>query len=151
MYLGNIWLDPQLNWLDADINETKEKGDKIWSKLISLRTRQDTDAELKRLFSFSGKEMLVATLGGEFSHSYWQRYRELADHRNHIIHRGRRYTITDEPGKVIWAKPQVSSQLDWCLQWIPVCWAVFLKLHNKFIHPHMLARAKEKESSHHQQ
>ena len=146
LYLGNIWLDPELNWLDTSTEEQPRKTEAIWSHLIRIHSFKDTKKEIRRLFKASFRDMLQAVLGDDGEY-YWTCYRGLTVQRNHIIHRGRRSTVRDDSGKILWAQPEVPLQLNWCLKWIPHCWAVFSKLHNKYIHRHMLERAKDMASS----
>lgn len=133
LYLGNAWLDPDLKTLGATANVSVKNNKQIWAKLIGLRSQKLIDQEFRRLFRRSGREMLKNVLGNEDGDHFWQRYLELRDHRNHIVHRGRRYTVTDDEGNLIWHQRQVGRQLDWCLRWIPFCWQVFSRLHNDYI------------------
>ena len=133
LFLGNAWLDPELKTLGTNADVSMKNDMKIWKKLINLKSHKQTDDEFTRLFGISGKDMLMNVLGDKDGEYLWKRYLELRDQRNHIIHRGRRYTVTDDKGNLVWYQKQVGEQLEWCIKWIPRCWQVFAKLHNEYI------------------
>ncbi len=143
LYLGTAWLHPKLNRLDTSFEETPKKEEDIWKNLNKIRTRKATDVALQRVFGHSSKEMLRTVLGNAEADDYWKQYQELAKDRNQIIHRGRRHTVTDEEGRVIWKDSKAIEKLDWCLKWIPICWVVFSRLHNEYIHPPMWEKKKK--------
>ena len=51
---GTHWLDPELNWIGAAFEEVREKSERIWEYLLSIRSNDATDDALKRLFGAPG-------------------------------------------------------------------------------------------------
>lgn len=137
IFWGTVWLDPQLNWIAANVEEAPDKQKRIWEYLDTIRSHQDTDEALKRLFGRDGKQMLRTVLADNDARDFWKNYLALAKARNQILHRGRRHTFTSKTGQAILCDPQYAKRLDWCLKWIPICWTVFSKLHNEYIHKPM--------------
>jgi len=137
IFWGTVWLDPELNWIEASFEEGPDKKTRIWKYLDTLHSPQDTDKALRRLFGQCREQMLQTVLGDADTHSYWECYRDLAKERNQILHRGRRHVFTDENRQAILGDTRYGERLDWCLKWIPICWTVFSKLHNEYIHKPM--------------
>jgi hypothetical protein len=138
LHLGMAWLHPQLKWLSATFEEIPNKEQAIWNRLNQLRSHKATDKALKEVFGVPGEVMFRNVLGPEDARRYLGEYQKLAEHRNYIVHQGRRYLVTDEKGKTTrWAAPQSQQLLDACLKWIPGCWTVFSRLHNEYIHKPM--------------
>jgi len=145
IYWGTVWLDPDLNWIGAEFNEIREKTERIWTFLNSIRSHKDTDAALKRLFGVSGQDMLKKVIGEKDAACFWENYRKLAAYRNKIIHCGKRAIYR------AFGEPQVEESkaveiLNWCLCFIPTCWIVFSQLHNEYIHKPMWEK-QQKETS----
>lgn len=146
IFWGTGWLHPQLNWIGEPVEEYPKKQKQIWDYLNRIKSRKRTKAVLKELFGLTGREMLTRVLGQEKSKAFWENYLNLAEHRNDIVHRGIRSVIHRTNQSVVVSDPKSDEILDWCVRFIPVCWDVFAKLHNEFIHKPMWA-SKQRESS----
>jgi hypothetical protein len=141
MYWGCGWLDSELSWIGLDFNETAKKQKQIWSFLDSIRTRQATNKALKRIFGLTDQEMLIRVLGENEAESFLKDYRELAEYRNGVIHKGRRSIIRID-GIPVRSDRNSGAILDWCLEFIPACRSLFAKLHNEFLHKPMWERKR---------
>jgi len=148
IYWAIRWLDPDLNLLGCSFEEFPEKKKRIWSFLLSIKTRDKTEAILKRLFNANGKELLKKVLDVDDVEYFWDNYRKLSDYRNEIIHKGKRalYRIGDG-STAISHEPNAEEILNWCLMFIPICWDIFSKIHNEYIHKPMWKRKREKEAN----
>jgi hypothetical protein len=142
IFWGTVWLDPKLNWIGLDFDETAKKQKEIWAFLNSIRTRKDTDEALKRVFGSTGKQMMVKVLGEDPAKFFWENYVKLAEYRNDVIHKGRRSIIRINQRPVL-SDPNPNGILDWSIRFIPACWDVFAKLHNEFIHKPIWERKKK--------
>jgi hypothetical protein len=139
IYQGTTLLDPELNWIGTAFDSIREKTERIWAFLYNIRTHNDTDAVLTRLFGASGRDMLIRILERNDADDYWDNYRKLAEYRNKIVHCGKRaiYRAFGEPQI---EEPEAYNTLNWCLHFIPICWTVFSKLHNEYIHKPIWSR-----------
>jgi hypothetical protein len=146
IFWGTVWLDPELNWIGAEFEELSDKQKRIWAFLNTIRSYEETNQSLKRVFGCDGQEMLIKVLGQDYAKFFWCEYRKLADYRNNVIHRGQRSIIRNNNQTPLISDPKAGEILDWCLKFIPACWNVFVKLHNEFIHKPMWER-KQKESA----
>jgi hypothetical protein len=134
MFLSAAWLDQELNWVGCSVEDFPDKERKIWDFLNSIRNRNDIEKALKRLFCCTSQEMLIKTLGQDDAKSILKEYRKLAEYRNKVIHQGKRSMIRTNGETPVVSDPNSEAILDWCLKFIPICWNVFAKLHNEFIH-----------------
>ncbi len=141
IYLATHLLDPDLNCIGCSCEEFRGKEERIWSFLRDIRTRDKTDEALKRVFGTTGKEILKKVLNDDNAKYFWDNYRRLSDYRNGIVHKGRRalYRLCDE-SRIVVHEPKAEEILNWSLIFIPVCWDVFSKIHNEFIHKPMWKR-----------
>jgi hypothetical protein len=148
IYWATCWLDPDLHWLGCSFEEFPEKQRKIWSFLCTIKSPRETDKALKRLFKATGQEILKKVLGEDDADFFWEDYRKLSEYRNEVVHKGRRalYRVGDG-SSVIVHESNAEKILDWCLRFIPICWNVFSKIHNEFIHKTMWKRKQEKEDN----
>lgn len=133
IFWGTVWIDPKLNWIGLDFDETAKKNKEIWAFLNSIRTRKKTNAALKRIFGSTDKEMLVRVLGENDANSFWDYYLKMNKYRNDVVHKGRRSIIRID-GTPVRSDRNFDTILDYCIKFIPDCWSVFSKLHNEFIH-----------------
>ena len=146
IFWATAWLDPELKWIGCSAEDFPDKERKIWAFLNSIRNLNDTEKALKRLFCCTGQEMLIKALGQDDAKSIWEEYRKLAEYRNKVIHQGRRSVIRTSGETLVTSDLKAGEILDWCLKFIPICWDVFSKLHNEYIHKPMWER-KQKESA----
>ena len=147
IYWATVWLDPDLNWIGCSLEEFADKEKRIWAHLDSIKSSQDTNAALEKVFGVRGKGMLENVLGAEDAAFFWENYQKLAEQRNHIVHRGSRimYHRADGPQAAV-AGSEPEQLLAWCLRFVPVCWEVFAKLHNEYIHEPMWERKRKKKA-----
>ena len=136
MKWGTHWLDPDLNWIDAELEDVGSKSERIWAHLLNVRSQAATDDALKHLFGVNGKEMLQTVLGDD-AVPFWQNYRRLADFRNQIVHQGRR--VWYRTVNTSQARAPADQMLTASMYFVPTCWVVFSKLWNEYIHKPMLA------------
>ena len=145
IFWAAAWLDPELKWIGCSAEDFPGKERKIWAFLNSIRNINDTKAALERLFHSTRQQMLIKALGQDDAKCIWKEYRKLAEYRNDIIHKGKRAVLRGENGQVLLADQNTEQILDWCLKFIPICWDVFSKLHNEYIHKPMWEK-KQKEN-----
>lgn len=139
IYWGTVWLDPELNWIGAAFEEVRQKEERIWKHLDTIRGRSATDKALQQIFSATGKQMLQKALGAD-AQPFWEDYCRLAGLRNNIVHRGLRLryrTVSIEQDGTAAHQTLIAS-----IHFVPTCWVVFSRLWNEYIHPPMLERAK---------
>jgi|GEM_PF-5594858 len=134
---GTHWLDPDLNWIGAAFEEVREKSERIWEYLLSIRSYDATNDALKRLFGVNGKTMLQTVLGDE-AEPFWDNYRRLAEFRNQIVHKGRR--VWCRTVEVDHDRSAADRMLTASIYFVPRCWVVFSKLWNEYIYKPMLER-----------
>jgi len=133
------WLDDELNWIGAGLVKVQQKEEAVWTYLRSLRTPRATDNALKRLFGASGRQMLERVLGHGDAIWFWENYRQMAETRNDIVHRGGRLVYRTVGAQWLVHK-DADAILRWCLEFVPRCWVVFSRLWNEYIHKPMLKR-----------
>lgn len=132
------WLDPELNWIGADLSELRDKLKRILEYLGKIRSPKATNAALERLFAATLNDMLRTALG-EAADEFWANYRRVADIRNTIIHKGNRvWYRTIEVQQSTVQRDQILSA---SVHFAPECWVVFSRLWNEYIHKPMLAKA----------
>ena len=139
MWWAAGWLDAELNWIGADVGEAQQKEEAVREYLGGLRTRQATDEALQRLFGASGRQMLEHAIGRTEGTWFWNNYRQMAETRNDIVHRGGRL-IYRAAGSRWLVHKDADAILRWCLEFVPRCWVVFSRLWNEYIHKPMFER-----------
>lgn len=147
IFWATRWLDPDLNCVGCSFEELSEKEKCIWCFLGKIRSQEKTDEALKRLFKATGQEILKKVLGDDDATFFWDNYRKLSEYRNEVVHKGRRVLYRRGDGSILVVhEPKGEEILNWCLMFIPICWDVFSKIHNEYIHKPMWKRKQEKEA-----
>lgn len=138
---GTSWLDPDLNWIGAEFSEVREKTERIWQYLLTIKSNKATNEALKRLFDLDGRQMLESVLGPEDANAFWANYSNLADLRNRMVHKAMRvaYRTVDVSSDGATGQQILTASI----HFVPTCWVVFSKLWNEYIHKRMLARKSQ--------
>lgn len=137
LFWATCWLDRDLNWRNARLDELRDKQERIQVYLNSLTTVEKTSEALVRAFGVNGKQMLEHVLGGEAG-PFWANYTLCRNWRNQIAHRGKRIyyeTILEAVRRD--NQPARDQALRASLKFVPQCWVVFSKLWNEYIHKAM--------------
>lgn len=142
LYWATCWLNPELNWLNAQFEELRDKEERIQAYLNSLDSVRKTNEALVRAFGLNGQQMLERVLGNDAA-PFWANYMLCRKWRNQIAHRGKRMyyeTIPEDMRRR--HQPARDQSLRASLQFVPQCWVVFSRLWNEYIHKPMWARAQ---------
>jgi hypothetical protein len=142
LYWATCWLDPELNWLDAEFDELRDKQERIQAYLNSLTSFEKTSEALVRAFGVNGKQMLEHVLGDDAG-PFWANYMLCRRWRNQIAHRGKRMYYETLPEDMRRRhQPTRDRSLRASLQFVPQCWVAFSKLWNEYIYRPMWAKSQ---------